>query len=710
MHRFGPFEVNFSAGEIRKNGIRIGVQEQPLRILEALLERPGELVSREQLRTRLWPSDTFVDFEGSLNAAVAKLRQSLGDAAERPVYIETVPRKGYRFIAAAIPIQEPPSEAPLQNTTEVVPPRIPKSRMWIAAMAGALVIGGAGTYFWRSGRLGPTGVTGSVSFTVLMPPGNQLIGPGYFPNFAVSPDGRSLAFVAAGADGPAIYLRPMSSESSRRLEGTEPARLPFWSPDGREIGFISADKLKAITVRSGVVRVLCDAPWFFGATWSRDGTILFSSDFELYRVPAGGGQRKKVAGLVAPRGELRHGWPQFLPDGKRYLFLLGKYNDPQNNGVYLGTLDGAPPQLLFLNRTKALFSPPDLLVYVKNSALVAQPWDLEGRRSLGEPHTITNDVNTYTVGSASFSLSGNGVLGYLTTSIGDSQFAVYRRDGTRVRSVGTPGPYTHLAVSPDEKMAAFSVRMKKEKSPFHKIWLLQMENGVISPFEFEDLSYNHPVWSPDSKRLVFSSHIVGFMKGRLWQLKVGETTPTFVYEDGKPIIPQDWSSDGQTLLCRRVEDPAFSLSTATYSGANDIKDTPFRKDQMRLSPDGRWIAYFSDRMDRPEVFIAAFPGFTDTKQVSPNGGVQPVWSRSGKELYYLGPGRTMMSVSIESGATLNPATPKVLFKTAFSLAANANSRYAVSADGNTFYILEPLPAPVEDEIHIVTNWNAELGH
>ena len=160
MHRFGPFEVNFSAGEIRKNGIRIGVQEQPLRILEALLERPGELVSREQLRTRLWPSDTFVDFEGSLNAAIAKLRQSLGDAAERPLYVETVPKKGYRFIAPVSPIPESVNEALPAQSPEPVPRRIIRSRMWIAAMAGALVIGGAGTYIWRSGRLGPTGVTG----------------------------------------------------------------------------------------------------------------------------------------------------------------------------------------------------------------------------------------------------------------------------------------------------------------------------------------------------------------------------------------------------------------------------------------------------------------------------------------------------------------------------------------------------------------------
>ncbi len=710
MHRFGPFEVNFSAGELRKNGIRISAQEQPLRILEALLEKPGELVSREQLRDRLWPSDTFVDFEGSLNAAVAKLRQSLGDAAERPVYIETVPRKGYRFIAPVSPIPEPPGEKLPKITAEAVPRRVPKLRTWIAALAGALVLGGAGTYVLRTGLIGPDGAIGPVSFTVLMPPGKALNGPGYFPNMAVSPDGRSLVFAAADAHDSALYLRSMSSETSQRLDGTDGARLPFWSPDGRQIGFLVGEKLKTLAVGGGLARVVCDAPRFFGATWSQDGTILFASDRVLYRVAADGGQRKQVTSLDASKKEFAHGWPQFLPDGRRFLFSSANYEDPPNSAVNIGTLDGAAPQLLFRNRTKALFSPPDLLVYVKDSVLVAEPWDLTNRRRLGMPHTVAQDVYTYSIGSAAFSLSQNGVLGYQKASIGDSQFSIYRRDGKRVKTVGPPGPYVHLAMSADEKMAALSVGMRNAKSPFSMIWLLQMENEVISRFDSTDNSFNHPVWSPDSRRLVFSSHVIEGEKGRLWQLKIGETAPTFVYEDGKSIIPQDWSSDGRILLCRRVRDLAFSLPGATFSKASDVGDTPFRKDQMRLSPDGRWIAYFESRNGRPEVFIAAFPGFTGTKQVSSDGGFQPVWSRNGKELFYIGLDRTFMSVSLETGESLNPAPPKALFKTGFNLAAGAASRYAVSADGQRFYVLEPLPGPVQVALHVITNWNAGLPH
>ena len=159
-----------------------------------------------------------------------------------------------------------------------------------------------------------------------------------------------------------------------------------------------------------------------------------------------------------------------------------------------------------------------------------------------------------------------------------------------------------------------------------------------------------------------------------------------------------------------AEDQAYTIPVAVGSKATEIGDTPFRKDQMRLSPDGRWIAYFAARTGRPEVFIAAFPGFTGTKQVSSDGGFQPVWSRSGKELFYIGLDRTIMSVSLEAGASLNPAPPKALFKTSFNLAAGASSRYAVSADGQRFYVLEPLSGPVQDELHVITNWNAGLVH
>ena len=710
MYRFGVFEADFGSGELRKSGIRIKIQEQQLRILEALLDKPGELVSREQLRDRLWPSDTFVDFERSLNAAVAKLRQALGDSADRPIYIETVAKRGYRFIAPIIPLPmpmpNPVVEAVVKEQVEAAPAGSPKPRIWIAALAGALALGGAAIYSWRSGRQSPTVDAGPVSFTISMPPGKHLAGAGYFPNIVISPDGRSLVFLASGPDGPELYLRSMASETSKRLEGTENAHLPFWSPDSREVGFVSRGKLKTVAVQGGADRVLCDTKEFFGASWSKDGTILFAADFVLYKIRAEGGQPAPVTKLNEARRDFRHSWPQFLPDGRRFLFFIAVDNDPSQSGVFLGSLDGGDPKLVFLNRTRAIFASPDLLVYAKDLALLAQHWDIAGRRSLAEPHVVTKGVKTFTIGAAAFSLSENGVLAYRTGSIASSQLAIYRRDGTRIKTAGLPGLYTRFAISPDEKLAALTVMIPNKKSPVSRIWLLQMDNDVVSQFDFGDESYSNPVWSPDSKRVIFASAVIGGMSNRLWHWKVGEGDPTFLFSDGKSNSPEDWSPDGRNLLYHRLDEGAFSLPIANGNKAEDVGGTPQRKDHLRFSPDARHVAYYSDLAGRPEVFIAAFPGFTGAKQVSSHGGVQPSWNRNGKELFYSGPGGRIMSVAFDSATALIPAAAKALFKPVPPLAGGS---YAPSADGQRFYVLESMPGPVEDELHVITNWSAGLG-
>jgi DNA-binding winged helix-turn-helix (wHTH) protein/Tol biopolymer transport system component len=708
MYRFGVFEADFVTCELRKSGLRIRIQEQPLRILEALLEKPGELVSREQLRDRLWHSDTFVDFERSLNAAVAKLRQSLGDSADRPIYIETVAKKGYRFIAPIIPmpLPEPVVESVAQAPPQSAPAGIPKPRAWIAALAGVLALGGAALYSWRSARPSPNSDPGPVSFTISMPPGKHLAGAGYFPNSVISPDGRNLVFLASGAEGPELYLRSMASETSQRLEGTEYARLPFWSPDSREIGFVSRDKLKTIAVRGGAERVLCDTKEFFGATWSKEGTILFGSDFGLYKIAATGGQREQVTKLDQARKDFRHSWPQFLPDGRRFLFFIAVDNDPAQSGVFLGSLDGGDPKLVFLNRTRAIFAPPDFLVYVNGSALVAQQWDIAGRRSLGEPHTIAKDVRQFTIGAAAFSLSENGVLAYRTGSIPSSQPVIYRRDGTRIRKAGTPGLYTQFVISPDEITAALQVSIPSKISPFSKIWILQMDSDIVTRFDFGDESYANPVWSSDSKRMIFSSYIVGGMSSQLWQWKVGEAPPAFFFADDKFSTPQDWSLDGKLLLYRRGDGGASSIQIGNSAISEDVSGTKKMTDRLRLSPDARHVAYSADLAGRQEVFIADFPGFKNPKQVSSYGGGSPNWNRSGKELFYIGRGGNVMSVTFDLATSLIPAKPKELFKPVPPLAAGSLSS---SADGQRFYLLETMPGPVEDELHVITNWNAGIG-
>src|SRR5690242_9944821 len=290
MHRFGPFEVDFATSELRRSGSRVRIQEQPLRILEILLEQPGELVSRERLRERLWPSDTFVDFERSLNAAVAKLRQALHDSADRPVYVETVSRKGYRFIAPVTEATEP-EPAPITS-------RPSRRRAALLAAAALVVCASVILLVWAKFRHRETlNDGGSIRFTVAMPEGTELADASYAANAVISPDGRALALVLSptGTVARSIWIRPFASEAARRLEGTEGATLPFWSPDSREIGFFAGGQLKSVAAANGSVRVLCDSGELaYGASWGRADVIVYSAGDHLYAVNAGGGPCRQL--------------------------------------------------------------------------------------------------------------------------------------------------------------------------------------------------------------------------------------------------------------------------------------------------------------------------------------------------------------------------------------------------------------------------------
>src|SRR5690348_9944794 len=218
MHRFGPFEVDFSTSELRRNGSRVRIQEQQLRLLGVLLEQPGDLVTRERLREGLWPSDTFVDFERSLNAAVAKLRQALHDSADRPVYVETVARKGYRFIAPVTQTADKPEQA------AAIPERVAPNWRRMALWAGAVVVCACAVFFaWaKFQRRDVNREIGSQRYALAMPTGTQIAGPSFAPSMAISPDGRNLALVVSplGGGPSSIWVRPLGSEAAEHLEGT----------------------------------------------------------------------------------------------------------------------------------------------------------------------------------------------------------------------------------------------------------------------------------------------------------------------------------------------------------------------------------------------------------------------------------------------------------------------------------------------------------
>lgn len=702
MYRFGPFEVDFSTSELRRSGNRVHIQDQQLRLLEALLEKPGNLVTRERLRDLLWPSDTFVDFERSLNAAVAKLRQALHDSADHPVYVETVARKGYRFIA---PVTQAPAGPPEAAPTA----RAARSRRRVVVLAAATLVTACAVLFtWtRFRREEVSRDSGAMRFSVAMPEGTQMVSAPFEPNMAISPDGRTLALVVSPPGGtPSIWLRPLASETARHLDGTEGAFLPFWSPDGREIGFFADRQLKRVGVSNGPVRVLCDSVEFaFGASWGRRGVILYSAGGPLYTVNAAGGPCKQLTRLDQPR-EFRHVWPQFLADGRRFIYFAATA-DITRNATYLSSLDGGDRDLVLTNRTRAVFAPPDNILFVRDGILFAQKWNFQRHQVRGEAVPLAANVNTFTIGESAFSVSENGVLVYRSGVNWETQLVCYSREGKRLRNIGVSGAYAQFALSPDEKTAALTVNVPPGRVIDLRIWLLRLDTGVISKYDFGNVSNADPVWSPDSRRIVFASFEVDHMNTELLEWTIGEGRPKLLLADGRDNKPDDWSSDGRFVLYRR--DDRLAMSVPIEQGAKPVPsgDRDFMKDQMHLSPDGTRVAYNAISAGRQEVFIAAFPSFTGTVQVSAEGGVQPLWRKDGKELFYLAPDKNLMSVQVRAGAAIDVSAPKLLFRT--SLACKyCCSEYAVSGDSRRIYVLEPVPS-AQETLHVITRWDGEGG-
>jgi eukaryotic-like serine/threonine-protein kinase len=540
-----------------------------------------------------------------------------------------------------------------------------------------------------------------------MPEGTRMAGAPYVPNMAISPDGRMLALVvSASGASPSIWLRPLASEAAQRLEGTEGALLPFWSPNSREIGFFADGQLKRVGVSGGPVRVLCDSVEIaFGASWGRGGVILYSAGGPLYTVNAAGGACKQLTRLDQSR-EFRHAWPQFLADRRHFIYFVATA-DITKTAVYLSSLDSGHRDPVLGNRTRAAFAPPDNLLFVRNSILFAQKWNFQRNQVRDEAVPLASHVNAFTIGQSAFSVSENGVLVYRRGANLETQLVCYSRDGKRLRNIGGSGAYLQFALSPDEKTAALTVSVPPGQVTNLRIWLLRLDTAIISRYDFGNVANMDPVWSPDSRHIIFASLEVNGLKSELLEWTIGEERPKLLLADGRQNNPDDWSSDGQFLLYRR--DGRLAMSVPVEQGAKPVAsgERDFPKDQLHLSPDGTRVAYNAIRAGRPEVLVAAFPSFTGTVQVSAEGGVQPLWAGDGKELFYLAPDRNLMSVQIRAGTAIDVSAPRALFRTSL-VGAFWASEYAVSRDRQRIYVLEPLPSQ-QDSLHIITRWNGEGG-
>jgi Tol biopolymer transport system component len=526
----------------------------------------------------------------------------------------------------------------------------------------------------------------------------------------ISPDGRLLAFDATDMEGKQrIWVRPLNSLTAQPLPGTDGGVRPFWSPDSRYIGFMADNALKKVDVSGGPPSKICDAPGGSDGTWSSEGVILFdgTGTDPIYRVPAAGGT-KTVAVVQDPaKKETSVGWPQFLPDGKHYIYLLGG-EKPEDGAYWIASIDSAEKTKLAPAQTLVEYAPPGYLLFVRDRTLVAEPFDASSRKITGEPVPLAEKIGTDNVGLARFSVSNNGVLAYRT---GESGGRLLWRDraGREIETLGDPGDYANPAMSPTGDRLAFS--LTDARSAKTDIWVRDLARGINSRFTLGAGNNYRPVWSPDGATIAFSSDRGGNID--LYEKPArGSGEEKVLLQNDEPKSAASWSPDGKYILfASRNPKTVWDLwALPTFGDKNPIPIavTPFTETTPMISPDGRYVAFTSNESGRDEVYVQTFPQPGGKWQVSNGGGNDPSWRGDGKELYYRSPDQRLMAVEIRAGADFQAGVPQVLFPIRVRT-GNPRNKYAPTSDGQRFIVAAPLGRDAMSPTTIVLNWPAGMG-
>lgn len=575
---------------------------------------------------------------------------------------------------------------------------------WIAAaFAGliclALVL--AGTLSPRAPALGPT-----VRFTVDSPEGATVVEP-YWSHPALSPDGRSLAFMAFTSGRPTIWVRPLDGVSSRPLPGTEGGVAPFWSPDGRWIAFFAEGRLKKTQLGSAASQTLCEVPGAAACgSWSRNGTILFCvreappGQNGLYRISDSGGATSRIP--IRSAREDAPFFPHFLPDGRR--FLIG-YADSTGAGVVaVGTLDapGLEPLADFIPTSRVQYAPPGYLISARENTLVAHRFDAASARVRGEPIPIAENVLQYG-DAASFSVSESGVLAYRPPGTRARWLAWYGRTGRPLETVGGPAAYIAPRISPDGRR--FAVVIEDPRTELGRVWIYEIPQGNPARLSDEDIDSYYPIWSPDGRDIALSMPMGGPPNLVLVNLAT-KNVEVIAPSPDRLQGACDWSSDGR-VIAYAERDPKSGIDLWSVSPGGDRRPVPilrtrFQEDEARFSPDSRWITYSSDESGQFEVYIQPFPGPGEKRRVSSAGGSIPCWSGDGKEIFYVTPGRDLMSVPMDGASGLPTGPPRLLFRVTSQVRG-----YDVSKDGERFLIARDAETS-QPPIHVVVNWAAGI--
>lgn len=527
----------------------------------------------------------------------------------------------------------------------------------------------------------------------------------------LSPDGRRIAFLANWRnEKQLLWVRALDSTTATPLEGSEGAFRPFWSPDGRSLGFFARGKLKKIEISGGLPTDVCDVLTGLGGSWAADGTIVFSpaSPSQLFRVSASGGRPVPAFSLDAKRKEVGQDSPQFLPDNRHFLYHSGTFS-AETGGIYLGSLDGGDPRLLLAGVSNAIFAPPDHIVFSQGGALIARRFDLSRYQFSGDSAIVAKPPGTGDV--ADLSAARNGMLAFVAgASAAGERIEWFSRDGKPQATFAAAGMNFTPRISPDGSQIALTVA--PPDSPARDIWVFDQSLRTERRLTFDQLHNWTPVWSPDGSRIAYSSVLSG--KYHIYARAAdGSGARQALLEDDASEHVDSWSSDGKYIAYRRFDPSGRSEADLWVLPLfGDRKPFPIveshsNKQNPTFSPDGRWLAYDSDESGRWEVYIVGFPQGEGKWQVSTGGGQQPRWRRDGRELFFLATGNKLMAAEVrEKAVSPEIGAPQSLFQ--ITPDANPYRSYDVTGDGKKFVVVTHPPEQYAKAITIISNWTALL--
>ena len=590
--------------------------------------------------------------------------------------------------------------APAPNA---VAPRGRERLAWAAALLAAVVAAALGIP-----RLGPGPKPPQVVRFLVSGPAGVTVGTDPA-GIKISPDGRTLVFLGTDSSGtPALWARPLASLVAQRIGGTDNAAFPFWSPDSRMLGFFADSKLKKVPIEGGSPEALCDAPDGRGGSWSKGGVIVFApmASGPIARVSEDGGEIETILSPDSSRRETGLRWPEFLPDGKHFLFA-GLPSNQGNFDIYVGTLGSKERRKLLSSGAAPVYTPPGYLLFVRNGRMMAQRFDVAAMALKSKPEPLGEaPLLSITAGAPATSVSANGILAHPAVGLPDTKLVWLDRAGHELGVLAVPaGRWEGMDLSRDGK---WLVAQRRSGSNHSDLWMIDVARSLATRFTFGSTSETYaPVWAPDGKWVAYDSDRQG--PADIFRKPVGGSG------DEEPVLESatlfknlsQWTPDGSSLIYYQPDpETGWDIWRIPLDGERKpvpVIRTRFNEYSGQVSPDRHWIAYYSDESGRPEVYVRSYPEPGQKYQVSTAGGIQGVWSRDGRELLFGSLDGGVMVATVKTTPTFTVDRPRLLFKPRQDVVF-----YTFASDFSRFIASVPVREATAAAITVELDWIAGL--